>query len=106
MDAEELIARCGAIEGATLAEGSFGPGPAVWVGNREVAHIDSDGDVDVRLTKKLIKDRRVDLEANLRVRLRPSASDWLWVSAEDPDFAIALVREAVLANMPVAGAGS
>jgi Luciferase len=103
MDAEELITRCGEIEGASLGEGRFGPGPAVWVGKREVAHADADGTVDVRLTKKLIKDRKSDLEADPRIRLRASQSDWVSVSAGDADFAIALVREAVLANLPTAG---
>jgi hypothetical protein len=103
MDAEALIVRCGGLDGATLGEGRFGPGPAVWVGRREVAHPDADGTVDVRLTRKLIMDRKSDLEADPRIRLRPAQSDWLSVSPADSDFAIALVREAVLANLPTAG---
>jgi hypothetical protein len=103
VDASELITRCASIEGASLGEASFGSAPAVWFGKREVEHADRDGTIDVRLTQNLIKDRRADLEADPRVRHRPWRSDWLWVSAGDPNLAIARVREAVLANLPTAG---
>jgi len=107
MDPAELISRCAAeIEGAAEGEGAFSPGPALWAGRTEVAHMDSDGHLDVRLTKKLISDRRAALRADPRVILRRGTSDWLAVdAAADIDFAIALVRQAVLANLPAADPG-
>lgn len=97
-----------AVEGAALGEGAFAPGPAVWVGRREVAHIDSDDVLDIRLTRDVIRSERDALKADPRVTLRWSSSDWLEfaVSSED-DLATAgdLVVRAVAANLPSAPEG-
>ena len=105
----EVIERCRSIEGATVGEGAFAEGPAVWVGRREVAHIDADGAVDIRLTKQQIRRRRAELEADTRISLHSSSSDWLEVrvaSDIDADFAVALISEAVAANLPTAPPGN
>jgi Family of unknown function (DUF5519) len=89
----------------TIADGAFRPGPAVWVGGREVAHFDNDRTLDVRLTKSEIRKRRSDLAADDRVHLRSGNSDWLEIeirSETDADFAISIVRTAVAANLPTA----
>lgn len=100
--------RCATLVGAALGEGAFSPGPAIWVGTREVAHFDSDGALDVRLTKQLIRQRREEFKANPRVSLRGSGSDWLAVTIESPadvDFAFDLVALAVSQNLETAPPG-
>jgi hypothetical protein len=103
-----FIDRCAGLDNAVVGEGAFGPGPAVWVGKREIAHFDNEITVDVRLTKSVIRARRSELAADERVRLRPGSSDWLEVgitSEADVDFALLLVRDAVAANFPTAPPG-
>jgi predicted kinase len=99
----DFMKRCAEIEGAALGEGAFSPGPAIWVGRREVAHFDGPVEVDVRLTKGVIRERRSQLVSDEHVELRPRSSDWVRVRVASPselDSAFALVRDAVAANLP------
>ncbi len=96
------------IQGAELGDGAFAPGPALWVGKREVAHFDDERTLDVRLTKSAIRERREELRADPRVVLRASPSDWLEVvvgNEEDAEWAYLLVADAVAANLPTAPPG-
>lgn len=105
---QKFVDRCAQLDDATIGESSFGTGPAVWVGKREVAHLDDDGTVDVRMTKSLIRARRPELAEDGRVLLRPRGSDWLEVRIRDDsdvDFALGLVRDAIAANLPTAPSG-
>lgn len=105
---ERFIDRCDQLSGVAIGEGAFGPGPAVWVGTREIAHLDDDGSVDIRLTRGVIRSRRGALLADERISLRPSSSDWLrFHLREDGDLgdALALVQDAVEANLPTAPPG-
>lgn len=105
---DRFFARCERLEGIAISEGAFSPGLAVWVGRREVAHFDSDGSLDVRLTRAEIRQRRTALGEDPRVVLRRSGSDWLAVrvdSADDLELALALVADAVTANEPYAEPG-
>jgi hypothetical protein len=52
---------CGDTDGVAVGEGAFGPGPALWVGKREVAHFDDERTLDIRLTKDEIRRRRAEL---------------------------------------------
>jgi hypothetical protein len=100
--------RCAAIDGAAVGEGAFSPGPAVWVGEREVAHFDGPDVLDVRLTRGAIRDRRSELRNDDRVELRQGTSDWIRVrtrTQRDRDHAFTLVKDAVLANLPSAPPG-
>jgi Family of unknown function (DUF5519) len=97
----ELFERLGELRGAVISDGAFGPGPAVWVGKREVAHVDRDGALDVRLTRSRISQRKAVLRGDPRVVLRRGSSDWLELcisTPEDLGFAVELVRQAVEAN--------
>ena len=99
---------CDGVEGVAVGDGAFGPGPALWVGRREVAHFDDDRTLDVRLTKAEIRERRDELKADERVTLRRSTSDWIEVaipSEDDEQWAMTLVMTAVRANRPTAPAG-
>jgi hypothetical protein len=100
--------RCADIDGAALGDGAFADGPAIWVGTREVAHFDSLDEIEVRLTKRVIRERRTELSNDERVELRPRASDWICVrvrSASDFDRAFGLVQDAVAANRSTATPG-
>ncbi len=91
-----------------VGEGAFAPGPALWVGKREVAHFDSERTLDVRLTKSVIRRRREELKGEDRVSLRRGTSDWLEItieSDEDLGWATGVVLDAVAANLPTATPG-
>lgn len=105
---DELIEQLRQIDGAVIGEGAFSPGPAVWVGTREVAHFDANGALDVRLTKAVIREQRSVLKADDRVTLRGSGSDWLEIRVvvkPDLEFAVAMVKVAVASNLPTANPG-
>jgi Family of unknown function (DUF5519) len=105
---ERFIERCGSVSGAATGEGAFAPGPAIWVGKREVAHIDADGAVDIRLTRLEIRARRAELRADHRITFRASGSDWLEFrigSDADLDDAVALATAAIAANLPTSPDG-
>ena len=104
----EFMERCAAIDGAALGEGAFSPGPAIWVGKREIAHFDDEQSLDVRMTKAVIRERRQEFKDDPRVSLRRGGSDWIEVrtqSESDLDFALTLVSEAIAANLPTAAPG-
>lgn len=101
--------RLGGLDGAVIGEGAFSPGPALWVGKREVAHLDGDQTLDVRLTKNVIASRRPALRSDDRVVLRSGSSDWLEVRIETPldvEFAVSLVKDAIAVNRKTAPPGS
>ena len=104
----ELFERIREIPEAVVSEGAFGPGDAVWVGRREVAHFDAAGNLDLRMTRAVIRARRDALREDPRIVLRPGQSDWMEVNIatpEDVEFAAGLIREAVIANGATAPAG-
>ncbi|HEX9683134.1 MAG TPA: luciferase family protein [Acidimicrobiales bacterium] len=105
----DFLERCSAlVDGVALGDGAFAPGPALWVGKREVAHFDGERTVDVRLTKTLIRSRRDELHSDDRVSLRRGSSDWLAIevrSNDDAELARGLVRDAIAANLPTAPPG-
>src|SRR5947209_12614409 len=106
---DEFLERCcNETDGVVLGEGAFGPGSALWVGMREVAHFDDERTLDIRLTKAEIRRRRQKLKADERVTLRGSSSDWLEClveSHEDVEWAARLVVAAVEANLSPAPKG-
>lgn len=107
---EDFLRRCADdTAGAAIAAGAFGPGAAVWVGRREVAHMDSPDVLDIRLTRSVIRSEREVLRSDPRVTLRYSSSDWLEfevASIEDLDAAADLVAQAIAANLPSAPPGA
>ena len=103
----DFLERCADLHGAAVGEGAFAPGPALWVGTREVVHF-HEGELEVRLTKAVIRARRDELAADGRVTLRGRSSDWLSVRFgpdDDSDGPLDLVRDAVEANRPTAPPG-
>ena len=100
---------CDSLEGsAAIGEGAFGPGPALWVGRREIAHFDDERTLDVRLTKAVIRARREQLKSDERVALRRGSSDWVEISIgsdDDAEWARGIMADAVVANLPTAPPG-
>lgn len=100
---------CAQSAGTMIGEGAFAPGPALWVGRREIAHFDDDRTIDVRLTKQVTRSRRSELRDDGRVSLRPGGSDWLEVtigSPDDTDWARSIVLDAIEANRGTAPEGT
>ena len=96
------------VDGATLAQGAFSAGPALWVGRREVADFDQDQTLDVRLTKSGIRSQREALKVDPRVSLRKHQSDWIELSVQaerDLEWARSTVVAAVEANRATAPSG-
>ena len=105
----EFLESCATADGATLGEGAFGPGPALWVGKREVAHFDGPLTLDVRLTRGVIRSRRTELKNDERVKLRAPSSDWLELDLQvdrEIEWARRLVHDAIAANLPTAPPGA
>jgi hypothetical protein len=76
---KDLAARLGAIDGVIVSESMFGSGAAYWCNGKEIAHVEPDGSVEVRLTRAVIRERRSEFKADDRVKLRPSGADWITV---------------------------
>jgi hypothetical protein len=99
---------CTGFDGVAVAEGAFAPGPAVWVGRREVAHVDDAHTLDVRMTRHEITTRRSGLQGDARVTLRRGESDWIAISVlseEDVHWARGLIVDAISANLSSAPQG-
>ena len=62
------------LDGVAVGEGAFAPGPALWVGTREVAHFHAGHTLEVRLTRAVIRQRRDELRADDRITLRAVAA--------------------------------
>jgi len=105
----EFLESCAAGEGAALGEGAFSPGPALWVGKREVAHFDGPATLDLRLTREVIRSRRSEFKGDERVKLRAPSSDWLELDLQadsDVEWAQRLVHDAIAANLSTAPPGA
>lgn len=79
----------------------YGNGFAYHVGEREIAHFHGDGRMDVRLTRELIRLRKLEGGLDDRVTTRGPTADWVAVRVEQPkdvNLAISLVEDAIRAN--------
>ena len=76
-----------------------GHAEALWLGAREIAHCHN-GQVDVRLTRAVVRQLRDELRSDARIDLRGPGYDWILVrvrKAADVDRAIELLRHAIRA---------
>lgn len=98
--------RLAAIDGVEVSESMFGHGDAFWVNGKEIAHLESDRVIEVRLTRAVIRDRRPALKADSRIELRRSGADWITIrmqDASDDELVVELVTLAADAHRPPAG---
>jgi hypothetical protein len=94
-----------AIDGVEESPSAYKQDVGYWVNGKEIAHFEA-GAIDIRLTRSGIRDRRAQLRADPRVRLRASGSDWLAVELTGPDataFVIELVEAAAAAHRAAPG---
>ena len=95
-----------AIDGVEESDSAFKADVGYWVNGKEIAHLEGQAAIDVRLTRPVIRDRRVELRADPRVRLRTNASDWLTVELAGADaiaFVVELVEAAAAAHRAAPG---
>ena len=102
---DELTGRIVELPGVEIRRSRFGGGDAFFVGARELAHFHKGNVIDVRMTRKVIRSRRAELEAHLRVSLR-GASDWVelrFPRRTDLAYVLELISLARNANDPLVG---
>lgn len=93
------------IDGIIESPGIFGDGDAFWVNGKQIGNWRSDREIELRLTRPVIREHRQRLKDEPGVTLR-SSSDWVTLaleSARDVSFAIELAELAAAAHRPAAG---
>ena len=95
------MARGARIRGIARRPSRFKKGhtDALWFGTREIAHTHN-GQVDVRLTRAVVRELREELRGDARIDLRGPGFDWILVRIRhraDVDRAIELLRHAIRA---------
>jgi hypothetical protein len=95
-----------AIPGVVESPGVFHDADAFWINGAQIAHWRDPYTLELRLTKKLIRERRAELKQDPRVILRRGASDWIMLhfdSRDDVIFAARLAIAAADAHRPADG---
>lgn len=94
---DEVVRRLAALPGFAAGPARRGHGSPFVAAGVEVAHFHSDGQMDVRLGRVRIQQRKADRSLDPRVRTRGPTADWASVPLGDPacvELAIALAVEA------------
>ena len=86
-----------AIPGVVESPGVFGDADAFWINGTQIAHWRDPYTLELRLTKKLISERRKELKQDTRVILRKGSSDWLMLHFDGRDDVIFAARLAIAA---------
>ena len=103
---DEFKERGARMRGVSVRPSRFkggGHSDALWYGTREIAHW-HDGNVDVRLTRQVVRELRDELRADARIDLRGPGFDWILVrvrNADDVERALELLRQAIRVAKPV-----
>jgi hypothetical protein len=74
-----------ALDGVVESPSMFKDDLAYWVHGKEIAHFEHADLIEIRLTRSVVRERRDALEADPRVDLRYSGSDWITVRFSSPD---------------------
>jgi hypothetical protein len=102
---DEFMTRGARLRGITVRQSKFRKhGEALWLGKTEVAHCHN-GDVDVRLTRAVVRTLRDELRSDARIDLRGPGYDWILVRVRrtaDVERALELLRHAVRAARTIA----
>ena len=92
------MARGARMRGLRVRPSRFpGHTDALWLGTREIAHCHN-GQVDVRLTRAVVRDLRDELRSDARIDLRGPGFDWILIRVRkmaDVERAIELLRHAI-----------
>ena len=96
------------IDGVVESPGTFHTDTdAFWVNGKEIAHFDSDGSLELRVTGPVIRAHRDRLRSDPEIERRAPSSDWItmrYSSARDVAFVAELAELAAAAHRPSAGA--
>ena len=102
---DDFMARGARLRGITVRQSKFqSHGEALWLGKTEVAHCHN-GEVDVRLTRAVVRTLRDELRSDARIDLRGPGYDWILVRVRrsaDVERALGLLRHAVRAARTIA----
>ena len=102
---DDFMTRGARLRGITVRQSKFrGHGEALWLGKTEVAHCHN-GEVDVRLTRGVVRVLRDELRSDARIDLRGPGYDWILVRVRrsaDVERALELLRHAVRAARTIA----
>jgi len=102
---DEFMTRGARLRGITVRQSKFqSHGEALWLGKTEVAHCHN-GEVDVRLTRAVVRTLRDELRGDARIDLRGPGYDWILVRVRrsaDVERALELLRHAVRAARTIA----
>ncbi|MEX2247512.1 MAG: luciferase family protein [Dehalococcoidia bacterium] len=95
-----------AIDGVLLGGDVFSGGDAFWVNGTEIAYLDGDTALAVRLTRRVISEHRKQIRADARITRRAPSSDWVsmsFASAADMRAALEWTELAAAAHRPPSG---
>ncbi len=101
------MARGARVRGLRVRPSRFrgrGHTDALWLGTREIAHCHN-GQVDVRLTRPVVRELRDELRSDARIDLRGPGYDWILVrvrTTADVERALELLRHAIRAARTIA----
>jgi hypothetical protein len=102
---DDFMSRGARMRGITVRQSKFRKhGDALWLGKTEVAHCHN-GDVDVRLTRAVVRALRDELRSDARIDLRGPGYDWILVRVRrtaDSERALELLRHAIRAARTIA----
>ena len=104
---DDFMTRGARRRGVALRPSRFrgrGHGEALWLGKREIAHCHN-GQVDVRLTRAVVRELRDELRSDARIDLRGPGFDWILIrvrNAADVERALELLRHAMRAARTIA----
>jgi Family of unknown function (DUF5519) len=76
---------------------------AHWVDSTEIAHLESERALDIRLTCRAIAEHRARLREDPQIQLRPHSSDWIGLNVSGPQDAPlvrTLIEQAAAAHRP------
>ena len=96
----DFMARGARMRGVRLRPSRFkgrGHFDALWLGTREIAHCHN-GQVDVRVTRTVVRQLREELRSDARIDLRGPGYDWILVRVRrkaDVERALELLRHAI-----------
>ena len=97
----ELETRLLEPQGLNRRSSRFGHSRAYFVADREIAHFQGDGRMDVRLTRERIRELKAQGRLEARIRTRGPSADRLTVRVaqeEDLPLALHLAEEAIRTN--------
>ena len=102
---DDFMMRGARLRGITVRQSKFRKhGAALWLGKTEVAHCHN-GEVDVRLTRAVVRVMRYELRSDARIDLRGPGYEWILVRVRrtaDVERALELLRHAIRAARNIA----